>query len=88
MVCIYQLERVSHHNPLYLSPPRGSVSISSIIHPTNMRFTEYYVASDLESKTTHKQMLAIQDEIVELNRRRKIVFAASIFLIVLLFAGK
>ena len=88
MVCIYQMERVSHHNPLYVSPPHNLVPISSIIHPTNMRLTEYFVSSDLESEATHKQMLAIQDEIVELNRRRKIVFTASLFFLILLLAGK
>jgi hypothetical protein len=87
MHCIYQMGRVSHHNPLYVSPPHNTVDISSIIHPQNMRFKEFHVASNLESEETQKQMLAVQDEIVELNRRRNIIFVGLFFFIVLISSG-
>jgi hypothetical protein len=87
MICIHQLERVSHHNPLYVSPPHNSVEISSIIHSQNMRFKEFYVTCSLESNDTHKEMLTVQDEIVELNRRRRTMFIGFVFLVILILVG-
>lgn len=60
----------SQDNPFYVAPEQFCVEIKQIINPETMEVLDYYSNENLLSEETADQRFHLQDERVELTRRR------------------
>lgn len=73
MLCIQKCQRVTHDNPLYVSPKLAScVEIRSIVDAESMTLVDYMKIDDPESTEMADNRLQVTDEVAELRKRRRI----------------
>lgn len=82
MLCMQKWQRVNHWNPYYISSAESgnSVEIISSLDHEKIELVEYHHVTDLESEQVARDRLELQDEAMELKKRRRL---AALVLIVM-----
>lgn len=80
--CIQKLSRVWHDNPFYVSPEVTYLEIHNVIDLKSMKLGDYIYTEDILDDVDNGR-LTIQDEYVELKRRRFIAYLTFVIMCIM-----